>query len=97
MIELSPQFITLLQNYPDLLLRILDIAKRWYEIQKEIPEPVDAEGPQEFVPHEDHELRTEGISPEDLDALHRGYAEAIVKEKAAQYIRGFIAGITILK
>ncbi len=96
MIELSPQFLVWLEKTPQVLAKIADIANEWYKIQGELTSIGDPEGPQEFTPHEKQSLRTKGISPSDLDAIHQGYAEAIVKEKAMEYIKGFVAGVMLV-
>ena len=95
MIELSPQLLIWLEKTPEILAKFADIAYEWYEIQGELPGIDDPEGPQVFRPHGEQSLRTKGISPSDLDAIHQGYAEAIVKEKAIEYIKGFVAGVML--
>jgi hypothetical protein len=96
--ELNKQFEEWLMQTPEALSKFLDVIKAWYDNQgKPIPvgDPPDA-GPDEFEFGGKPELKTVGLTHEDLDALTQGYAEAHVKEKAIAWIKGFIAGVSIM-
>lgn len=91
---MNATFLKFLENTPSALVKMVDIASEWYKIQQELPqERPDTDGPVEFHAGEIHALRTTGIAVEELDEIAKGYATAIVKEKAMQYVKGFIAGV----
>lgn len=95
-LNMNQQFVDFLNNTPEMLSEFLKIINEFYKIQNEVPQPVkQEEGPKEWKSGETHDLTTVGISNEDLDAISKGYAEAIVKEKAIEYVKGFITGVMI--
>lgn len=53
----------------------------------------DESKPKEFAPKEKTELKTQGLTNDELNAVYQGYATAIVKEKAIEFIKGFITGV----
>lgn len=96
-VQPNAKFLEFLENTPEALAKFVSIVNEWYKLQGEAPKPVrEEEGPREWKAGEEHELTTKGISHEDLDALSKGFAEAVVKEKAIAYIKGFIAGIMLV-
>jgi len=93
----SKDFLDFLGKTPDALVKFLDIINEFYKIQGEPPIiKNNAEGPKEWKAGETPELSTVGLSHDDLDALAKGYAEAIKKEKAIEFIKGFITGIMMV-
>lgn len=91
---MNQQFLDILSNTPSLLAKMIDVANEWYKIQGELPAThPDPDGPTEFHAGDTHALRTTGIDSAEIDAIMQGYATAIVKEKAVQYVRGFISGV----
>ena len=93
---INPEFIKFLEQFPEAFGKFVSIAEEWYKLQGEIPETNDADGPEKFVIGGKVELKTKGISNEELDAITKGYAEAVVKEKAIQYVKGFVAGVMLI-
>jgi hypothetical protein len=67
----------------------------WYEQSNEAPPRQPGSEPQEFHIGDTHNLTTVGISDAELDAMYNGYGEAISKEKALAFVKGFIAGIMV--
>ena len=92
-IQFNEQFLEWLLSTPESLKKFLDVAKEWYDLQGDSPTPVrDDAGPDQFEIGGHVDLKTKGLSHADIDALTKNYAEAIVKEKAIEYIKGFITG-----
>lgn len=91
--QLSAQFQQWLLATPQALAKFLDVIKIWYESQGKLPPTSAGPGPVEFTPGGTPPMTTVGISEQDLDALYHGYAQAIVKEKAIEYIKGFVTGV----
>ncbi len=94
--QLNPVFAEWLEQTPEALAKFAQIVRIWYD-QSNTPPPRQAStgGPQEFHAGETHELRTVGISDAELDAIYKGMGEAIVKEKAMEYVKGFVAGVML--
>jgi hypothetical protein len=92
--QINAQFLEWLQSMPELFGKFLEIAKEWYRLQNTAPGAVKpAAGPEHFQIGGTVTIQTGGgISDEDINAVYQGYAEAIQKEKAIEYIKGFIAG-----
>jgi len=40
-------------------------------------------------------LTSKVLSQEEIDSVISGYAEGIVKEKAIEYVKGFLTGVTV--
>jgi len=94
--QFNEKFLEWLLTTPEALKKFLEVAKEWYDLQDNVPEPRREDtGPDEFEIGGEVELRTKGLSHADIDALSQSYAEAIVKEKAIEYIKGFIAGVML--
>ena len=94
--QFNEKFLEWLLSTPEALKKFLDVAKEWYDLQGDSPIPArDDAGPDQFEIGGHVELKTKGLSHADIDALTKGYAEAIVKEKCIEYIKGFIAGVMI--
>jgi len=92
----SSGFLDFLKSTPAALAKMIAIAQAWYELQQQIPSSgMHEDGPDVFVPGQETTLTSIGISAEDLEALEKGYAVAIVKEKAITYVKGFITGISL--
>lgn len=90
---LNPAFLDWLEKTPEALAKFAQIVKLWYEQSNEAPpQQPSTEGPQEFKAGETHELRTVGITDAELDAIYKGYGEAVSKEKALEFVKGFISG-----
>jgi hypothetical protein len=95
-IQLNPVFAEWLEKTPEALAKFAQIVKIWYDQSNEVPPRIPSDsGPQEFKAGEKHELKTIGISDAELDAIYKGMGEAVVKEKALEYIKGFVAGVMI--
>jgi hypothetical protein len=93
--QFNPIFAAWLEQTPEALAKFAQIVKLWYDQSNEAPPRIasDPAGPQEFKAGETHELKTIGISDAELDAIYKGMGEAIVQEKALEYIKGFISGV----
>lgn len=91
--NLSDTFMSWLEQTPQALAKFVDVATEWYASQGKLPSSVPDEGFEHIHIGDTPEMRTKGISPEDLDALYQGYAEATVKQEALAYVKGFITGV----
>lgn len=94
------KFIEWLKTQPDsevagVLALFMRFAK---EVKMDIPAPQPSgSGPTTInVNAPPPAFATVGLSQADLDAFAKDAAEAIVKEKAIMWIRGFISGISSL-
>ena len=93
---MNPAFLDFLNRSPEMLANFVRIVDEFYKLQRQAPQSSGpADGPQTFKAGQTHELTTKGISAADLDAMAKGYGEAIVKEKAIQYVKGFVAGVML--
>lgn len=89
-------FLDFLKNAPEALASFVKIIQEFYRMQRNSPSIAGGEpGPHEWVAGETHELTTVGITIADLEALEKGYAEAVVKEKFIEFVKGFLIGLTI--
>lgn len=96
MATVNEKFLEFLSNTPAMLAHFVSIINEFYKVQGKTPQPVkEEEGPKTWHAGETHELTTVGISHEDIDAIAKGYAEAVVKEKAIAFIKGFVTGVML--
>ncbi len=94
---LNKDFLKFLSENGAAFKKFVDIVNEWRKMQGQAPAVVgNPNAPRSWVAGETHDLTAAGISLADLDAMEKGYAEAIVKEKAIQYIKGFIAGVMLV-
>ena len=92
--QLDPKFLDFLTNHPDLLQNFYEVIKQWNEHRsQDIPLKTE-NGPRTWKGGEEVELTTVGLSDEYVADLTKGMAEAVAKEKFAEYVKGFIAGVT---
>jgi len=85
-----------LQKNTKLLAALFQAAIEWYKSQQTVNLPPSSEsGPREWHAGEEVKLTTVPLSDTQIDALYKGYAEAVVIEKAIEYVKGFIAGIML--
>ncbi len=91
--QLDPRFVGFLEDTPAALAKFLDVLNEFHKLQGEIKEvPQSTEGPKRFRIGGTVEVTVDPISSEELDAISQGMAEAVVKEKAIQWVKGFVAG-----
>ena len=92
--QLDPKFSEFLLNSKTALANFLSVVKEWEKLQNTPPASSGpSDGPKEWHAGEDHPLTTAGISDADIDAIEKGYAEATKKEKAIEFIKGFVTGV----
>lgn len=92
--KLDPKFLEFLTGNPELLKSFYEVIKKWNEHKsKDIPLKTE-EGPRQWKAGEKVELTTSGLSDEYVADLTKGMAEAVAKEKFAEYVKGFISGVT---
>ena len=93
---LNPAFVKFLEGFPEAFGQLLNVADEWYKLQGEGPEVAEGiDESDEFEIGGRVELRTKSISHEEIDAITKGYAEGVVKEKAVEYIKGFVSGVML--
>lgn len=91
---MSELFLKWLEQTPEALVRFLAVAQQFYADQAAVDlPPGHADGPREFHAGEPVALKTVGLTDAQIDALNRGMAEAWVKEKAIEFIKGFVMGV----
>ncbi len=93
--QFSPIFVKFLMDTPQALAKLLDIAIEWYKLQQNpsFPQPTSGGGPQHFEIGGTNPLQTAGLTDAYLEAIAKGYAEATVKEKAIEFLKGFLSGV----
>ena len=86
----------LADNVPHLFAEILAVAKEYAKNQQnvEVPESTGG-GPAQFKVGGEVKLTTIPITDEQMDALAKNMAEGFVKEKALEWLKGFITGVTL--
>ena len=92
--ELQKKFMELLSNSPQLLADFVKILDEFYKLQGEAS-PVKGNGgrpPVISIGGPKPTIKSSGIAQEDLAALAKNAAEAVTKERAVAYAKGFIAG-----
>lgn len=94
--QLNEEFLKFLEQSPQMLAQFVEVFKEFLKQQGQLPPSVPEDGPHKWKFDEDHALKTKGISSEDLEAISKGIAHANVKEKAIEYVKGFITGIMIV-
>ena len=98
MAEQQNDFLKYLADHvPHLFAEILAVAKEYAKQQQqgtEVPEST-GEGPAQFKVGGEVKLTTIPITDEQMDALAKNMADGFIKEKALQWLKGFITGITI--
>lgn len=101
---IDPNFLAFLEANPALLSQFIAVLTAFFEQQNAEPvlppAPVPAPGPKQWnfspagqpaqVP-----LTTEFITHEQIDALQKGYAEAAVKERAIEFVKGFLMALLL--
>ena len=92
------KLIDFLSKAPEELARFVKIITEFYKMQEDVVVPdSDGDGPRELTPGQEVVLTTIPITNEQLDSLMRGTADAVVKEKAVDFVKAFLAGAVLLK
>jgi hypothetical protein len=96
-IVINQAFLDYLAKFPEALAYFYKIIKAFVEEQSgEVVLPPSTEsGPKQYDYDTKPVFTTPPLSNAEVDALAAGYAEAIVKEKAIEYIKGFITGFML--
>ena len=96
------EFIKWLEEVPEALAKFVEIVQEFWRTQREVDVPGLQEpkprpdGPRHLRPGDEVELTTVPITQEQLDALSKSRADAQVKEKAVEFIRGFLVGLMMM-
>lgn len=95
-LNLTKEFTDWISGVPEMLAKFLEVAKAFADKQYSSPGvPASDQGPRHFEVGGHVGIEFAGITNDDIDAIKKAYAEAIVKEKAMEYLKGFLAVITI--
>jgi hypothetical protein len=78
------------------LAAFVTIIKKFMEQQTPGVPAGSGAGPTELHVGEEHPLTTVGLSLKEIDDLNLEMADAVVVERAIAWVKGFIAGLTIL-
>jgi hypothetical protein len=85
-----------LERTPAALANLVVVARQFYADQGTIDlGPTSADRPHQWRAGEIPVLTTVALSDAQIDALNRGMAEAWVKEKALEFVKGFIMGVSM--
>lgn len=86
----------LADTVPQLFAEVLAVAKEYAKKQQgtEVPESTGG-GPAQFKVGGETKLTTIPITDEQMDAIAKNMAEGFIKEKALEWIKGFITGATM--
>lgn len=88
------EFLDWLAQFPDKLADMVRIIEAFLAQQGKVTLPADgAEGPRKWTIGGTVPGDFEGITAEQLDALSKGMADAVVIERALAFIKGFIVGL----
>ena len=81
------------------LKKFVDIVNEFLKLQGEdvvLPPAAPSDGPPKRREiGQPVQLTTEPLTDEQLKALSDGFADAIVKDKALEFVKGFIAGLMV--
>lgn len=94
---LQQQFLDWLAQTPAKLAELARVLKAFYDVSG-IPQakiPTEAPGVVEYRVGGEQEMTTVALSDAELIALQHEFAEGIVKEKALEFVKGFILGVTV--
>lgn len=98
-VELNQAFLDWLKKTPAALAKLVQIIKEFYELQGETyspaPSPPVPGGPVYIRPDQPPQLNTVPITSEDLDLMMQDRADAQVKEKALEWVKGFLVGFAL--
>jgi len=85
-----------LARTPEALAKLVAVAKQFYLDQGIVALPANSgDQPHTWKAGEEAQITTVAFSDAQIDALNRGMAEAWVKEKAIEFVKGFITGVSI--
>lgn len=97
--NLNQAFLDWLKTTPAALAKFVAFIKEFYAIQGEVytpvPGPGTPEGPVYIRPDQPPTLTTVPITNEELDLMMQDRADAQVKEKALEFVKGFFAGLLV--
>lgn len=95
----DPGFWDWLKKTPEFLAKFVDIVNEFAKLQGE-DIPLPPAGPNDGPPArrevgDSVNITTAPITDAQLKALSDGFADQIVKDKAIEYVKGFITGLTM--
>ena len=98
---LLDEIVELLVEVPELLAKFVKFAEEFYKLQGKPTAPAggpaDNKGPPKVnIGSAPPEIKTAGITAEELDLLAQDAAEAAVKARAVAFVKGFFATAVLL-
>ena len=95
---IDPNFLAFLEANPVLLSQFISVFTAFLEQQNALPVMPPANppgGPKQWGFGQPVQIQTQFITHEQIDALQKGYAEATVKEKAIEFVKGFLMALLL--
>ena len=90
------RFIEFLHTNDKILADLVYIANTWEKSLKHSTTFNHDKSIGDIQPGNDISLDTNYLSEEEIDSLYKGFATAGVKERAIEFIKGFIQGIVFI-
>jgi len=88
-------FLDFLSLTPDSFSNFLKIVSEWYKLQGKVPNMPSNDKPHEWKIGEEPVLTTVALSDEQITAFVDKYSDAVVKEKAIAFVRGFFMALSL--
>lgn len=95
---MNEQFMTWLKDTPAAMGRFLRVIEQFVQEQAQpvqLPETTGT-GPATFKVGGSYELKSVPISESEINDLFKGMAEAVTREKAFEYIKGFVQAVLLV-
>ncbi len=100
---MNEKFLNALINAPHLLAKMVKFVKDYSDatgidsdaqlaMELKVNANDDSE-PMKFAPKQKVQLQKKGLTNDEFSAVYGAYATAIVKEKAIEFIKGFVTGV----
>lgn len=84
-----------LKSTPAALAQMVKVAREYAAFKMPAPSGSNGTAPGQWAAHQPVVLTTVPLSENELDALSRGMAEAVVVEKAIEWLKGVVTGIAL--
>lgn len=93
---MSPQFVEFLRNTPEALAALVDVVRSYNAKFGDVPKTGGGgPGPKQWKEGEAIKLHTQWLDPVELDLILAKKAEAVVIDKAVEFLKGFVTGVMV--
>lgn len=79
------------------LSHLVAVGVEWFKVQGHVPDitPTESLDAPLRTPGADVVIKTVGLTRDEIDSILGAYATAIVKEKAIEFVKGFVMGVSV--